>query len=80
MKEIKEEKDSSTKLSKEVSKLEDNLKRITEEAASQASAAHELGESAKEAKAKVDAAYAKVRTFFLHIHALAASSQTNVLH
>lgn len=60
VKEIKEQKEVSEKLRKEVSDLKETVKEMTAEAASQATAAQQLGESAKEAKTKSDAAYSKV--------------------
>lgn len=60
VKEIQEQKDGSEKLRKEVSDLKDTVKEMTKEAASQATAAHQLGESAKDAKTKAEAAYTKV--------------------
>lgn len=61
VKEIRDEKEGSDKLRKQVSKLKDTVQKMTDQAAAQATAAKELGESAKEAKAKAEAAYSRVR-------------------
>jgi hypothetical protein len=65
IKEIKEEKEGSAKLRREVSDLKETVKQMTAEAASQATAAQQLGESAKMAKAKAEAAYTRVRIYFM---------------
>jgi hypothetical protein len=57
---LKAEKDTTAKLTHEVDELEGTVRQMTAEAASQAAAALALGESAKEAKARAEAAHQRV--------------------